>query len=183
VQRQRELFQEQLPEQLDEFASAMRAGHGLAAALAASVHSAPEPSRSEWGRVVSDEALGSSLEEAMGALARRMASDDIEHVALVAVLHQRTGGNMAEVLDRLTEGVRERAELRRELAALSAQARLSRWVLTLLPPVLIVLMTLVNHDYMRPLFTTRGGIVALSIATVMLTVGSLILRKLTDFKV
>lgn len=183
VRKQQELFADQLGGFLDELSSTMRAGHGLVAALATSVRSAPEPSRSEWGNVVSDETLGVGLDEAMGSLGRRMASDDAEQVALVATLHQRTGGNMAEVLDRVAEGVRERGELRRELRTLSAQARMSRWVLTGLPIVMAALMLLINPGYARPLFTTSGGLVALAIAASMLTVGSLILRKLTEIEV
>jgi tight adherence protein B len=183
VRRQRDLFSEQLPGFIDELSSSMRAGHGLVAALATSVRSAPEPSRAEWGKVVADETLGVSLEDAMSSLARRMASDDVEQIALVANLHQRTGGNLAEVLDRVGEGVRERIELRRQLRTLSAQARMSRWVLTGLPVVLALAMMVLNPTYARPLFTTTGGFMALAIAVSLLTVGSLIMRKLTEIEV
>jgi tight adherence protein B len=183
VRRQRTLFADQLPSHLDEFSSALRAGHGLAAGLAASLKSAPEPSHSEWARVVSDEALGTPLDDAMRTLSRRMDSDDVGQLALVASLHQRTGGNVAEIIDRVTEGVRERAELRRELRALTAQGRMTRWILTALPPGLIVMITLISPSYMKPLFATLGGIIALLIAGVMLLCGSLILRKLTEIKV
>jgi tight adherence protein B len=183
VRRQQALFADQLPSHLDEFASALRAGHGLAAGLAASLKSAPEPSRSEWARVVSDEALGTPLDDAMRTLAQRMASDDVEQVALVASLHQRAGGNVAEIIDRVTEGVRERAELRREVRALTAQARMTRWILTVLPFGMIVMISLMSPSYMKPLFTTTGGIVALVIAGVLLMCGSLTLRKLTEIKV
>jgi tight adherence protein B len=183
VRRQQALFADQLPSHLDEFASALRAGHGLAAGLAASLKSAPEPSRSEWARVVSDEALGTPLDDAMRTLARRMASEDVEQLALVASLHQRTGGNVAEIIDRVTDGVRERAELRREVRALTAQARMTRWILLALPPGVIGLITVMSTDYMKPLFTTAGGIVALVLAGTLLLIGSLILRKLTEIKV
>jgi tight adherence protein B len=183
LRRQRELFGEQLAGHIDELASAMRAGHGLAAALAVVAQSATEPSHREWTRVVTDERLGKPLEEAMHSMAERMNSHEIEQVALVASLHSRTGGNMAEVLERVAEGVRERAELRRELKALTAQARLSRWVVTLLPPALIAIFTLLDRAYMRPLFTTSGGIVMLGICAALLVIGSLIMRRLTEIKV
>jgi tight adherence protein B len=183
VRKQRELFADQLSQQLEELASAMRAGHSLVPALAATVDSAPEPSRAEWERVVSDERLGMPLDEAMRSLARRMASPDVEQVALVAALHRRTGGNMAEILDRVAEGVRERAELRRELNALTAQARLSRVVVTALPPGLLVVIELINPHYIGPLFTTTGGNIMLAIAIGLLTSAWLAMRAITDVEV
>jgi tight adherence protein B len=183
VRKQRGLFADQLSQQLEELASAMRAGHSLVPALAATVESAPEPSRTEWERVVADERLGMPLDDAMRSLARRMASPDVEQVALVAALHQRTGGNMAEILDRVAEGVRERAELRRELNALTAQARLSRVVITALPPGLLVVIELINPNYMRPLFTTTGGNIMLAVAVVLLTSAWLAMRAITEVKV
>src|SRR5207245_11125858 len=98
----------------------------------------------------------------------RMASEDIGQVALVAALHQRTGGNMAEVLERVADSVRERAELRRELDALTAQARLSRYVVTALPVVVAGAIALLNFDYLRPLFETPTGVPLLFISTGLL---------------
>jgi tight adherence protein B len=183
LRKQRQLFADQLAPHLEETASALRAGHGLASALAVMARSATEPSRAEWSRVVADEQLGRPLDVAMHSMATRTDCSEIEQVALVAALHGRTGGNMAEVLERVAEGVRERADLRRELQALTAQARLSRWVLTALPPCLIGLFELLDPAYMRPLFTTRGGLIVLGIAAVLLTTGSLAMRKLTNIKV
>jgi tight adherence protein B len=183
VRKQRELFADQLGQQLEELASAMRAGHSLVPALAATVESAAQPSRAEWERVVADERLGMPLDDAMRSLAGRMASPDVEQVALVAALHRRTGGNMAEILDRVADGVRDRAELRRELSALTAQARLSRLVVTVLPPGLLVVMELINPHYVRPLFTTTGGNIMLAIAVALLTSAWLAMRAITDVKV
>jgi tight adherence protein B len=183
VRKQRELFGDQLGQQLEELASAMRAGHSLVPALAAAVDSATQPSRREWGRVVADERLGMPLEDAMRGLARRMASPEVEQVALVAALHRHAGGNMAEILDRVAEGVRERAELRRELRTLTAQARMSRAVVTALPPGLIAMSEVVNPSYIRPLFTTVGGNVMLAIAAVLLTMAWLVMRGMTNVKV
>jgi tight adherence protein B len=183
LRRQRDLFGQQLASHLEELASALRAGHGLTAGLAVMAESAAEPSRGEWSRVVADERLGKPLEDALRSMATRMQSNDVEQVALVASLHQRTGGNMAEVLERVADSVRERSDLRRELKALTAQARLSGWVITALPPGLIVVITALNHNYMRPLFTTTGGLVMLAIGAGLLTLGALVIRKLTDIKV
>jgi tight adherence protein B len=183
LRKQRELFADQLPTQLQDLASAMRAGHSLVSGITSMSQAAPEPSRSEWARVVADEQLGLPLEEAMRPLARRMDSDDIGQVALVAALHHRTGGNMAEVLERVADSVRERAELRRELNALTAQARLSRYVVTALPPVVAGLVALLNPSYIRPLFNTTTGVTLLFVACGLLIAASLVMRAITNIKV
>jgi tight adherence protein B len=183
VRKQRALFADQLAQHLEELASAMRAGHGLVAGLTAVARSAPEPSKDEWARVIADERLGMPIDVAMQSLAARMESTEVEQVALIASLHNRTGGNIAEVLDRLAEAVRERAELRRELGALTAQARLSRWVVTLLPPGVLGVVAIVNPNYLQPLFNTPTGNVVLAIAVTMLVAGSLVMRAMTEIKV
>jgi tight adherence protein B len=182
VQRQRELFAEQLPAQLQELASSMRAGHALVPSVGTMARGAPEPSRSEWSRVVADEQLGVPLQEALVPLGERMQSSDIDQVALVAALHTRTGGNMAEVLERVADSVRERGELRRELRALTAQARLSRIVVTALPFIVGALITIVNPDYEKPLFNSTVGIVLVVIAGLLVTAGSLWMRSLTQIE-
>ncbi len=182
VQRQRELFAEQLPAQLQELASSMRAGHALVPSIVSMARGAPEPSHSEWTRVVADEQLGVPLQDALAPLATRMHSEDIGQVALVAALHSRTGGNMAEVLERVADAVRERGELRRELRALTAQARLSRLVVTALPFVVGTIITIINPDYEKPLFETGTGIALLVLAGVLVTAGSLWMRSITNIE-
>jgi tight adherence protein B len=182
LRKQRDLFAEQLPSHLQEIASTMRAGHSLIAGVGSMAASADEPSRREWTRVIADEQLGMPLEDAMRPLGNRMDSEDVGQVALVAALHTRTGGNMAEVLERVADSVRERAELHRELRALTAQARLSRYVVTSLPIVVAGAIALINPHYIRPLFHTTAGIVLVFIAGALLIAASLIMRSITDVK-
>lgn len=181
--RQRRLFADQLPDVLQGSASAIRAGHGLTGALAMVVEDAPEPSRTELQRVVSDERLGVPLDDALRVVQRRMDSLDVQQIALVAQLQRETGGNMAEVLDRVTESVRRRGELRRMVQALTAQGRLSRWVVTALPVFLLLIITIVNPSYSEPLYTTGLGRVMLLIGATLMVIGSLVIKKIVDFKV
>jgi tight adherence protein B len=183
LRRQRDLFADQLPAHLQEVASAMRAGHSLVSGITSMARDAPEPSRTEWRQVIADEQLGVPLDEAMRPIAERMNSDDVNQVALVAALHQRTGGNMAEVLERVADSVRERAELRRELHALTAQARLSRYIVTALPPVVAAAVALLDPSYIRPLFHTTTGVILVFLATGLLVSASLIMRAITDIEV
>jgi tight adherence protein B len=183
VQRKRKQFGEQLPDNLDVLASGLRAGHSLVGALAVVVNDAPEPSHSEFQRVIADEQLGVPLEEALGVAVRRMKSRDLEQVALVAALQRDTGGNSAEVLERVTESIRERAELRRLVHTLTAQGRLSRWIVSLLPVALVAVMSVVNPSYLKPLFTHTSGQIALVVAGIMIVSGSLVIKRIVNIKV
>jgi tight adherence protein B len=182
AQRQRKLFAQQLPVQLEEMASMMRVGHALMPAIASMAQAAPEPSHGEWARVVADEQLGVPLQDALKPLAARMRSRDIDQVALVAALHTRTGGNMAEVLERVADSVRDRGDLHRELESLTAQARLSRWVVTALPFGVGALITVINPEYEKPLFNTTPGIVLLVFAIGLVTLGSWWMSRITDIE-
>ena len=183
LEQQRKLFAEQLGENCEILASAMRAGHSLVGALSVVVDEAAEPSRTEFGRVVADERLGIPLETALAVVARRMESRDLPQVAIVAALQRDTGGSTAEVLDRVAEGIRSRFALRRLVATLTAQGRAARWVLTLLPLGLLLAMSIVNPGYLTPLFTTGVGHFLLVIGVAMVTAGSLAIKKIVDIKV
>ena len=183
LDRQRQLFAEQLPDNLQVLASALRAGHSLVGALSVVVDDSPEPARTEFRRVIADEQLGVPLEEAIEVVAVRMDSTDLRQVGLVAALQHETGGNTAEVLDRVADTVRERFELRRLVKTLTAQGRLSRWILTGLPVFLLVVITLLNPSYISPLYSHTGGRVLLGLAIVMVTSGSLVIRRIINIKV
>jgi len=112
-----------------------------------------------------------------------MKSRDVEQIAMVASLQRETGSNSAEVLDRVIEGIRERQGLRRLVRSLTAQGRLSRWVVTFLPVGLLLVVSLLNPAYMKPLFTHTSGRVMLAIGVVMIVSGSLVIKKIVDIKV
>jgi tight adherence protein B len=161
----------------------MRAGHSVAAAIASVATEAVDPTRRELERAVADERLGVPLDAALRPIARRMRSSDIDQLAVVATLNQRTGGNMAEVLDLIAAGARERADLRRELRALTAQAKLSRWIVTMLPPAILAVLMLIRPSYLRPLFHTTGGIIALCIGTGLVMLGAFVMRLIVPSEV
>lgn len=183
LERKRRKFADQLPDNLQVLSSALRAGHSLVGAISVVVEDCPEPSRAEFRRVIADEQLGVPLEEAFNVVAGRMASRELEQVALVAALQRETGGNTAEVLDRVAETIRGRFELRRLVRTLTAQGRMSRWVVSLLPVGLLLLITSISPAYMRPLYVNPVGRVLLVVAGVMIVVGSLVIRRIVDIKV
>jgi tight adherence protein B len=183
AERQRRAFAEQLPDNVQIIASAMRAGHSFVGALAVAVAEAAEPSRRELTRVVNDERLGKPIDEAFAELARRMRNEELEHIGLVARLQTQTGGNTAEVLDRLVETLRSRAELRRLVRTLTAQGRLGGWVVGSLPVVLLIAMTLLSPSYAEKIFQTGSGHVMLAISAVLIGLGTFAIRRLVDIKV
>ena len=183
LSRRRKAFAEQLPDTLQIISSALRGGHSLVGALSVVVESSSEPMRSEMARVVADEQLGTMLEDAITDVSVRMANLDLEQLALVARLQRDTGVSAAEVIDRVTETVRERFELRRLVATLTSQARLSRWIVTLLPVGLLVVISLLNPHYMQPLFDHLGGRLALLGSAILVTCGSLVIKKIVEIRV
>ena len=183
LERKRRKFADQLPDNLEVLASALRAGHSLVGALSAVVADAPEPSQAEFTRVVADEQLGVPLEDALAVVVHRMDNRDLDQVALVARLQRETGASSAEVLERVVENVRDRQDVRRLVRTLTAQGRLSGIVLVALPMVMLLFMLLFNRDYVRPLFTETLGRGMLIVALGMMVLGWVFIRRIINIKV
>lgn len=181
--RQRRQFSEQLPDNLQVIASAMRAGQTFVGAMRAVLDDAPQPSKRELTRAVTDEQLGIPLADALNQVTVRMKSEDFQHIAIVAALQRETGGNTAEVVDLVSSTVRERIEIRRMVRSLTAQGRLSGSVLSLLPVGMLMLISLLNPAYVHPLFHTTMGLIALGIGVGLVVSGSLVMRRIVDIKV
>jgi tight adherence protein B len=183
LRKKRAAFAEQLPDNLQVMASAMRAGHSFIGALAVVTEDSPEPSASEFRRVVADEQLGVPLEDALRSAVERMDNRDLAQVALVAALQRETGGNTAEVLERVTETIRERFQLRRLVKTLTAQGRMSRWIVSALPIGLLLIIGALNPRYEAPLFSHPTGRILLVIAAVLIVAGSLVIKRIVNIKV
>jgi tight adherence protein B len=181
--RRRNRFAEQLPDALQVISSALRSGHSFAGALAVVVESASEPMKSEMHRVVADEQRGVPLETSIAVVAERMQNADLEQLGLVAELQREAGGNAAEVVDRVAETVRERFELRRLVKTLTTQGRMSGWIVTALPIVIVVLLEIINPHYLHPMLESLAGTVALVLAALWCVAGSFVIRKIVDIKV
>jgi tight adherence protein B len=139
--------------------------------------------KSEMQSVVAAEQLGIPITQAIGVVAHRMASRDLEQVALVAELQRESGGNAAEVVDRVAETIRERFELRRLVQTLTVQGRMSRWIVSALPVALLIMIQLLNPHYMHPLVSKTIGQVMLVMAALLIVAGSLVIKKIVDIKI
>jgi tight adherence protein B len=182
ARKQRELFIDTLPGYLQDLASALRVGRSFASAMGVVAANADEPVRSELERAVTDEALGRPLDESLVAVGQRMRSNDVDQVALIAGLNRRSGSNVAEALDRVADGARDRADMRREVKALTGQAKMSSWVLTSLPPLLLVMVNIISPLYAHPLFHTTLGIALMIASTLMVIAGWKVMKKITEIK-
>jgi tight adherence protein B len=183
VKKVRNEFAEQLPPNLQVLTAGLRAGFTLLGALVAMVENAGEPSRSEFERAIADERLGVPLEESLRRVAKRMASRDLEQVALLAELLRTTGGNAAEVLDVVVLTVRERQDIRRLVQTLTAQGRLARWILTALPIVTGLAFWAIQPDIVGATWRTASGQFFLLVAAIMVICGSLAIQKIIEIEV
>jgi tight adherence protein B len=183
VRKQRRLFSDQLADHLAVVGSTLRGGHSFAAALASGLEDAPQPTRREFERVMGDERLGAPLDEALETLARRMESRDIEQVALLALLQREAGADAAEMLDGVVESIRERQKLRRTVQTLTAQGRLSRTILSLLPVGTFGFLMATNPDYVDPLLNTDTGRMLIVVGALMVIAGSLVIKRIVEFDI
>ena len=178
----RKNFGEQLPENLDVLASALRAGHSLAGAMGVVADEAPEPSKREFRRVVTDESLGIPLDEALEVTAQRMQNSDIDQVAILALVQREAGGNTAEVLDQVTTNVRARMDVRRLVTVLTAQGKFSAVVVGLVPLGIFLFIMLANPHQLDPLFHQTIGQVAGISAIFMTLLGFYIIRRIVTIE-
>jgi tight adherence protein B len=181
--RERRKFEAQLPDNLQVVASAMRAGQSFTGALAVAVEDAAEPARRELNRTVTDERLGVPIDEALARTAARMKSEELEYVGLVARLQRDTGGNTAEVIDRVTETIRERADLKREVRTLTAQGRAAGAIVSGLPLFLVVVFGALQPGYFDPLIHESAGRLLIFIGSALLLMGWLTIRRLVAVKI
>jgi len=164
-------FNAALPDTLQIISSSLSAGLSLAQSVDTVVREGTEPIVSEFRRVIVESRLGVGLEDAMEGVAKRMDSRDFAWVVMAVRIQREVGGNLAELLNTVAATLREREYLRRHVAALSAEGRLSAWILGGLPPVFLVYLTLTQPTYIHPLYSTPIGILMCIAMVVLLVVG------------
>jgi tight adherence protein B len=170
--RRAKKFADLLPDSLQLMVSALRSGFSLPQAIDALVREGTEPVSSEFGRALSEIRIGAELEEALERCASRNGSRDLAWLVMAIRIQHEVGGSLSEVLETAVETMRERARLARHVRGLSAEGRLSAYVLIGLPVVLAAYMFAVRREYLEPLYTQPLGILMLIGAVIMLGVGS-----------
>jgi tight adherence protein B len=180
--RRQRAFADQLDDSLQLMASSLRAGHSLLQALASVAREADEPTSEEFARVINQTRVGRELGPAFDESARRMNSDDFAWVTQAIAINREVGGNLAEVLDGVSQTIRERNQIRRQVKALSAEGRLSAIVLVLLPFGIAGFLMLSNPGYMAKFTQSPMGYAMIVVSVILLVVGGLWLRKVVRVK-
>jgi tight adherence protein B len=176
-------FESGLPEALDLMVSALRAGHSLISALRLVAHEAPDPIGGEFRICFEEQNYGLELRTAMENLAERMPLQDLRIVSTAILIQKESGGNLAEVLEKSANLIRERFKLRREIRTRTAQGRLTGWILTMLSPIVGVLLYFINPQMMSVLWTRDIGLKLIYGAVIMTIIGGLIIRKIVNMEV
>jgi len=177
------LFAEQLPDALDLARAALQAGHGLMAALSVVADEFPDPIAQEFREVTEEVRLGLPLREALDNLSKRVDAPDIALLEIGILVTQDIGGNLAEVFDNIGHTIRERFKLQRETKTLTAQGRMSGTVLTALPILVAVGLSILNPGYFAPMFAPGKGRYMLAYAACSLLAGHFVIRRLVRVKV
>ena len=182
VAKRTALFEKQLVEALDLGGRSLRAGHPLNGAFKLIASEVAPPVSVIFGDIIEQEALGVSLQRALINASQKSRSADMKIFATSVSIQLRTGGNLADMIDRVAWVVRERMRLNRRARVLTAEAQLSKWVLLALPIGMFVLLNLINPEYMQPFYTTFMGKVLLIVAVVMLCIGAWIMNRMANLK-
>lgn len=183
ISRRRDAFRDQLPDMLQLIASSLRSGLSLPQALDAVVREGSQPAAGEFSRVLAEARIGASLEDALDAVAVRMDSVDLRWTVMAIRIQREVGGNLAEVLSQTVATMRERAGLRRHVRALSAEGRLSAYVLSALPLALATWLFLTDRSYLSPLWTTPLGVLLVIGGAVLFVVGVFWMRAAVKVEV
>ncbi|HMP05638.1 MAG TPA: type II secretion system F family protein [Lacipirellulaceae bacterium] len=176
-------FAAQLPEALELVARALRAGHSLAAGFRLVASEMSQPIGGEFSRVFEEQNLGLPLEEALESLTERVPNLDLKFFATAVILQRQTGGDLAEILDKIGSLIRERFKIWGQVQALTGEGRLSGIVLLALPPMLFVAVYRMNPDYLMLLFTDDLGKKMLIGGILMQLFVALVIRKIVNIRV
>ena len=173
----------QLPEALNIISNGLRAGFSFTQAIGIVTNEISGPISEEFKKVLRDNALGKTLEEALNNMSERTSDEDLDMVITALIIQRQVGGNLAEILDTISETIRERVRIKSEIRTLTAQGRISGIIVSLLPFALAIGLSIINPGYLSVLFTTFIGKLMVILGVVLQLIGIFILTRLVDIKV
>jgi tight adherence protein B len=176
-------FAAQLPDALELVARALRAGHSLAAGMHVVAEEMPSPISDEFGRVYEEQNLGIPVEDSMRNICERVPNLDLRFFVTSVAIQRQTGGDLAEILDKIGYVIRERYRILGQVKALTAEGRLSGVVLIALPFLLFFVMLHIKPDYIQALWTDPLGIKMSVFGLIAQVVGAIVIKKIVDIKV
>jgi len=175
-------FEEQLPEALDMIVNALRSGFTFELAIKMVAQELPDPLAYEFAVVFEEQNLGVPLTDALAGLRYRVPSDDLDLLIISLVLHRRTGGNLAEVLEKTAGTIRDRFRLKREVRTKTAHGRFSGFVLIMMPIGMIAILLTLAPDYFLLLLHDKAGQYLLATAIIMQIIGIFVIKKIINIK-
>ena len=182
-ERRRSRFNMQLPEALATMSNALRAGFSLSQAFDAVVDLGEQPVSDEFRIFQQQVRIGMSFEDALESLSQRVGSDDLTLVTTAILVSRKTGGNVTEIFDKISDTIRGRMKIERKVKTLTAQGRMQGLIVSLMPLALGVILTVMKPGLMIPFFCSMAGVVSIAVVTVLITVGWLIIRKIIRIEV
>lgn len=171
-------FNHQLVDSLSIMSNSLRAGYSFIQSMELVSREMPDPIGKEFARTFREMNLGTPTEEALQNLGLRVTSDDLDLIVTAVLIQRQIGGNLAEILDKISYTIRERIRIQGEIKTLTAQGRLSGLIIGLIPPALLVLIFIVNPDYMRPLFKSPIGWALLASGAFSQVIGIILIKKI-----
>jgi tight adherence protein B len=176
-------FDEQLPDALDLMGRALRAGHAFPNALKMVGDESSEPLRSEFAIAFDEVNFGIAMQDALMNLATRVPSTDLRYFVIAVLIQRETGGNLSELLTNISKIIRDRIKLIGQVRVLSAEGKMSAWVLGLLPFGAALMMQLINPKFLELLYTDPGGRKMIAAALTMMVLGVFVMRKIIRIRV
>ncbi|MBP5285721.1 MAG: type II secretion system F family protein [Kiritimatiellae bacterium] len=181
--RRRAKFNEQLPEALSTMSNALRAGFSISQAFDSVVAQGEIPMSEEFAILQQQLRIGMGFEDALESMSRRVGSDDLTLVTTAILISRKTGGNVTEIFDKISETIRGRMKIERRVKTLTAQGRLQGIVVSVMPLFLGIVMTLLKPKLMIPFFCSLTGVAAVAATILLVTIGWLIIRKIVKIDV
>ncbi|MCI9871527.1 type II secretion system F family protein [Arthrobacter humicola] len=180
--KRRSLFDQQLGDTLQLLSGGLRAGHSILRAIDAAATESLSPTSEEMRRVVTETSLGRDLLASLNDTAQRMQNEDFVWIAQAIQINREVGGNLAEVLDQVSETIRERSEIKGHIKSLAAEGKFSAYILMAMPFGIVIMLMMVNPGYMNVMFSHPLGWAMIAASAVMMTIGGLWMRKIIDLK-
>ena len=182
ARRRLSAIDDQLPDLLITLAASLKAGHSFRSGIQAVVDEGQPPASKEFKRVLTETRLGRPMDDALADMAERVGSDNLSFVVTAVTIQRQVGGSLAGIFDMVADAVRNRQQFRRKINSLTAMGRASAYVLVGVPFFMLGTITLLNGEYMGPLYHTATGQKLLVLGLVMIGMGSLMLRKIVNFR-
>ena len=182
-ERRRSKFNDQLPEALATMSNALRAGFSISQAFESVVDQGEKPMSEEFAILQQQLRIGMSFEDALSSMSDRVGSEDLTLVTTAILISRKTGGNVTEIFDKISDTIRARQKIARKVRTLTAQGRMQGLLVSAMPFILGIAMVMLKPDMMIPFLCSLTGVVSVAVVLVLITIGWLIIRKIIKIDV